>query len=200
MGELSSGKVGSTTRKANETPGTLLFSVMTCFLITLRHSFPVMSFDTFYESTSFHGTRCIQPCVLGCKQISVRLADCGGLLVIDKCLMLLFCVLTALPAFSAQHVALHPRPGLRFRRTGESFARSSTWSVNARKPASAAMQTSPCAPSPTTTLPSPRSAQVTTKQETISARRSGQLRYEVHERHRHGGPPLWRYCSRYRPR
>ncbi|MGB8969437.1 MAG: hypothetical protein WCC16_11585, partial [Candidatus Sulfotelmatobacter sp.] len=28
----------------------------------------------------------------------------------NKCAVLLFCLLAALPAFSAQHVALHPRP------------------------------------------------------------------------------------------
>src|SRR5580704_10139589 len=39
------------------------------------------------------------------------LADCGGLVVMSKCHLFLFCVLAAVPAFSAQHVALHPRPG-----------------------------------------------------------------------------------------
>ena len=34
----------------------------------------------------------------------------------NKCLVLLFCALAALPAFSAQHVAIHPRPGFE---TGE---------------------------------------------------------------------------------
>ena len=31
--------------------------------------------------------------------------------MINNCMVLLFCVLAVLPAFSAQHVALHPRPG-----------------------------------------------------------------------------------------
>jgi len=39
------------------------------------------------------------------------LADCGGLVVINKCLVLLSCVFAAIPAFFAQHVALHPSPG-----------------------------------------------------------------------------------------
>ena len=52
--------------------------------------------------------------------------------MINKCVVLLFCALAALPAFCGQHVALHPRSGFD---SGE--------------------------------------------QETITARRSGQLRYEA---------------------
>ena len=48
---------------------------------------------------------------IGSKQISVPWQTAGGLVVTNNCLVLLFCVLAASPAFSAQHVALHPRPG-----------------------------------------------------------------------------------------
>src|SRR5271154_1360108 len=59
---------------------------------------------------SFPRNWCIQPCVSGCKQISVPRQTAEGLVVFNNCLMLLFCVLAALPAFSAQRLTLHPRP------------------------------------------------------------------------------------------
>jgi ketosteroid isomerase-like protein len=98
--------------------------------------------------------------------------------VINKSRLILFCILWAAPAFSAQHVALHPRPGLDSpeqeiirqivdmeRQSKEaSLRRDSDFSV--RFLAEDYVAITPL-------------GQVTTKQETISARRSGQLRYEA---------------------
>jgi ketosteroid isomerase-like protein len=92
--------------------------------------------------------------------------------------LFLFCIFTVLPAFSAQHVALHPRSGFD---SGEqeiirqivdmerqckeaSLRRDSDFSL--RTLAEDYVAITPL-------------GQVATKQETISARRSGQLRYEA---------------------
>ena len=106
------------------------------------------------------------------------LADCGGLVVTNKCLVLLFCVLAALPAFSAQHVAIHPRPGFE---TGEQSAireivdmERQAKEASLRRDADFSLRTLAEDYVAITPL-----GQVTTKQETISARRSGQLRYEA---------------------
>jgi ketosteroid isomerase-like protein len=110
------------------------------------------------------------------------LADCGGLIVIkalvNSSLVLLFGILFALPAFSAQHIALHPRQGtdspeqaiireivdMERQSKEASLRRDSDFSL--RTLAEDYVAITPL-------------GQVTTKQETISARRSGQLRYEA---------------------
>jgi ketosteroid isomerase-like protein len=97
--------------------------------------------------------------------------------VINKCAVLLFCVLAALPAFSAQHVALHPRPG--FESGEQEIIRQIVDMERQAKEASLRRD----ADFSVRTLAEDYVAitplgQVTTKQETISARRSGQLRYE----------------------
>ena len=98
--------------------------------------------------------------------------------MLNKCVVLLFCILTALPAFSAQHVAIHPRPGfdvgeqetirlivdLERQSKEASLRRDSEFSL--RMLAADYVAITPL-------------GQVTTKDETISARRSGQLRYEA---------------------
>jgi ketosteroid isomerase-like protein len=98
--------------------------------------------------------------------------------VINKCFMLLLCVFAALPAFSAQHIALHPHPNPQAveqetirqivemeRQSKEaSLRRDSDFSV--RTLAEDYVAITPL-------------GQVTTKKETISVRRSGQLRYEA---------------------
>ena len=105
------------------------------------------------------------------------LADCGGLVVINNCFVLLFCVLAAMPAFSAQHVALHPRPGLDsgdqeiIRQIVDMERQAKEASL--RRDAEFSLRTLADDYVAITPL-----GQVTTKQETISARRSGQLRYE----------------------
>ncbi len=106
------------------------------------------------------------------------LADSGGLVVMNKCHLLLFWVFAVVPAFSAQHVALHPGPGFDSGDQGTirqivdmerqskeaSLHRDADFSLRALADDYVAI----------TPL-----GQVTTKQETISARRSGQLRYEA---------------------
>ena len=95
----------------------------------------------------------------------------------NRCCLFLFCVLAAAPAFSAQHVALHPRPSAEAveqetirqivdmeRQSKEaSLHRDSDFSVRTLTEDYVAI----------TPL-----GQVATKREVISARRSGQLRYE----------------------
>jgi ketosteroid isomerase-like protein len=97
--------------------------------------------------------------------------------VTNKCLLLLFCVLATVPAFSAQHVALHPRPG--YNSAEQETIREIVEMERQAKEASLRRD----ADFSTRTLAEDYVAitplgQVTTKQEAISARRSGQLRYE----------------------
>jgi ketosteroid isomerase-like protein len=98
--------------------------------------------------------------------------------VVNKCAALLFCFWATLPALSAQHVAIHPRPGfdvgeqetirlivdLERQSKEASLRRDSDFSL--RMLAADYVAITPL-------------GQVTTKDETISARRSGQLRYEA---------------------
>jgi hypothetical protein len=99
--------------------------------------------------------------------------------VVNKCAVLLFSLMAAaLPAFSAQHVAIHPRPSfdaaeqetirlivdLERQSKEASLRRDSEFSL--RMLAADYVAITPL-------------GQVTTKDETISARRSGQLRYEA---------------------
>jgi len=97
--------------------------------------------------------------------------------VINNCLVFLFCVLAALPAFSAQHVAIHPRPGFD---SGEQETirqivdmERQTKEASLRRDAEFSLRTLADDYVAITPL-----GQVATKEETISARRSGQLRYE----------------------
>jgi ketosteroid isomerase-like protein len=92
--------------------------------------------------------------------------------------MLLFCVFAAVPAFSAQHVAIHPRPG--FDSGDDETIRQIVDMERQSKEASLRRDSD----FPLRTLAEDYVAitplgQVTTKKETISARRSGQLRYEA---------------------
>jgi len=106
------------------------------------------------------------------------LADCGGLVVINNCALLLFWVLTALPAFSAQHVAIRTRAGSdsgeeeTIRQIVDMERQSKEASL--RRDSDFSLRTLADDYVAITPL-----GQVTTKQETISARRSGQLRYEA---------------------
>ena len=98
--------------------------------------------------------------------------------MINNCLMLLFCVFAAVPAFSAQHVAIHPRPG--FDSGDDETIRQIVDMERQSKEASLRRDSD----FPLRTLAEDYVAitplgQVTTKKETISARRSGQLRYEA---------------------
>jgi ketosteroid isomerase-like protein len=97
--------------------------------------------------------------------------------VINKCLVLLFCVLAAAPAFCAQHVALHPRTG--FDSAEQEIIRQivdmerQAKEASLRRDAEFSLRTLAEDYVAITPL-----GQVTTKSETVSARRSGQLRYE----------------------
>jgi ketosteroid isomerase-like protein len=99
--------------------------------------------------------------------------------VINKCAVLLYCFLAAaLPAFAAQHIGLHPRPGydsadqetirqivdMERQAKEASLRRDAEFSLRALADDYVAI----------TPL-----GEVTTKEESISARRSGQLRYEA---------------------
>jgi ketosteroid isomerase-like protein len=97
--------------------------------------------------------------------------------VTSKFVVFLFCAFAALPAFSAQHVAIHPRPG--FDAAEQDTIRQIVDMERQAKEASLHRD----AEFPLRTLADDYVGitplgQVTTKQETISARRSGQLRYE----------------------
>jgi ketosteroid isomerase-like protein len=95
----------------------------------------------------------------------------------NKCYVLLFSLLAAVPAFSAQHVALHPRPG--FDSGEQEIIRQIVDMERQAKEASlqrdAEFSLRTLAEDYVAITPL---GQVTTKQETITARRSGQLRYE----------------------
>jgi len=98
--------------------------------------------------------------------------------VINKCLVFLFCALAALPAFGGQHVAVHPRPS--FDSSEQETIREivemerQTKEASLRRDADFSARTLADDYVAITPL-----GQVTTKQETITARRSGQLRYEA---------------------
>ena len=93
--------------------------------------------------------------------------------MINNCMVLLFCVLAALPAFSAQHVAVHPRPGFDsgdqeiIRQIVEMERQSKEASL--RRDSDFSLRILAADYVAITPL-----GQVTTKEETISARRSGQ--------------------------
>ena len=91
--------------------------------------------------------------------------------------VLLFCVLAVLPAFAGQHVALHPRRG--FDSGDQETIRQIVDMERQAKEASlhrdAEFSLRTLADDYVAITPL---GQVTTKEESISARRSGQLRYE----------------------
>jgi ketosteroid isomerase-like protein len=107
---------------------------------------------------------------------SVPLADCGGLAVINKCAVFL-CVLGALPAFCSQHVAIHPRSPFD---AGEQETIREVVDME-RQAKEASLRRDPEFSAHTLSedyVAITPLGQVTTKAESISARRSGQLRYE----------------------
>jgi ketosteroid isomerase-like protein len=98
--------------------------------------------------------------------------------VINKCGLLLFCVLVAVPAFSAQHVALHPRP------TAQSLEQETIRQIVDMERLSKEASLRRDSDFSAHTLSEDYVAitplgQVATKREVITARRSGQLRYEA---------------------
>jgi ketosteroid isomerase-like protein len=102
----------------------------------------------------------------------------GGLVVTNKCCLLLCCVLAAVPAFSSQHVALHPRP------TAESVEQETIRQIVEMERLSKEASLHRDSDFSMHTLADDYVAitplgQVTTKKDAITARRSGQLRYEA---------------------
>jgi len=97
--------------------------------------------------------------------------------VINKSLVLLCTLLASLPAFTAQHVAVHPRPS--FPQTEQETIREIIDMERQAKVASlhrdADFSQRTLADDYVAITPL---GTVTTKQDTLSARRSGQLRYE----------------------
>jgi ketosteroid isomerase-like protein len=110
--------------------------------------------------------------------ISVSSQICGGLVVTNKCIVLLFCALAVVPALGAQHVAMRPRPSVdsadqELIREIVDLERQAK-EASLRRDAEFSQRTLADDYVAITPL-----GQVTTKQETIGARRSGQLRYEA---------------------
>jgi ketosteroid isomerase-like protein len=98
--------------------------------------------------------------------------------VINRCVVLLWSVLVALPAFSAQHVAVHPRPSVD--PADQSTIREIVDMERQAKEAS--LHRDPDFPQRTLAedyVAITPLGQVTTKQDTVSARKSGQLRYDT---------------------
>ncbi len=96
----------------------------------------------------------------------------------NKCIVLLCCALAVVPAFGAQHVAMRPRPSLdsvdqELIREIVDLERQAK-EASLRRDAEFSQRTLADDYVAITPL-----GQVTTKQETIGARRSGQLRYEA---------------------
>jgi ketosteroid isomerase-like protein len=112
------------------------------------------------------------------QRISVPSHACGGLIVINKCSALLFAALMTATAFAAQHVAVHPRTSLD---EGDQAAireivdmERQVKEASLRRDADFSQKTLAedyVAISPL--------GQVSTKQDTLSVRRSGQLRYDT---------------------
>jgi ketosteroid isomerase-like protein len=98
--------------------------------------------------------------------------------VINKCAVLLWSLLVALPAFSAQHVAVHPRPSID---TGDQSTIREIVDME-RQAREASLRRDPEFPQRTLAedyVAITPLGQVTTKRDTLSARRSGQLRYDT---------------------
>lgn len=98
--------------------------------------------------------------------------------MINRSVVLLWSVLVALPAFSAQHVAVHPRPSID--PADQSTIREIVDMERQAKEAS--LHRDPDFPQRTLAedyVAITPLGQVTTKQDTVSARKSGQLRYDT---------------------
>jgi hypothetical protein len=97
--------------------------------------------------------------------------------VINRCAALLWTVLVALPVFAAQHVAVHPRSSVD---AGDQTAIREIVDME-RQAREASLHRDPDFSQRTLAedyVAITPLGQVTTKQETVSARKSGQLRYD----------------------
>lgn len=112
------------------------------------------------------------------RRISVPSRSRGGLIVINKCSAFLFAIFMTATAFAAQHVAVHPRSTLD---SGDQAAireivdmERQAKEASLRRDADFSQRTLAddyVAISPL--------GQITTKQDTLSVRKSGQLRYDT---------------------
>jgi ketosteroid isomerase-like protein len=99
--------------------------------------------------------------------------------VINKCAVLLWCILATVPAFSEQHVAVHPRNSIGAGADDETIREIVDMERQAKE---ASLRRD--AEFPQRTLAEDYVAisplgQITTKKDALSARRSGQLRYDT---------------------
>jgi ketosteroid isomerase-like protein len=113
------------------------------------------------------------------RRISVPSRTRGGLIVLNKCFVfLLWGIMIAMPAFAAQHVAVHPRSS--FESADQEAIREIVDMERQARDASlhrdADFSQRTLAEDYVAITPL---GQVTTKQDTVSARKSGQLRYET---------------------
>jgi len=98
--------------------------------------------------------------------------------VIYRCVVLLFAALAALPAFSAQHVAVHPKAILD---SGDQATIKEIIEME-RQAKDASLRRDPDFPQRALSddyVAITPLGQVTTKQDSVSARKSGQLRYDT---------------------
>jgi ketosteroid isomerase-like protein len=111
------------------------------------------------------------------RQISVPRPNAEVSVVFNKCLLFLFCVLAVAPTFGAQHVGLHPRPD--FNPNDQAIIREivdlerQTREASLHRDADFSGRTLAEDYVAITPL-----GQIATKQDVVSARHSGQLRYE----------------------
>lgn len=98
--------------------------------------------------------------------------------MINRCVMLLLPALLALPVFAAQHVAVHPRPGLDTaeQETIREIVDMERQAKEASLHRDADFSQRTLAEDYVAITPL---GQITTKQDTLSARKSGQLRYDA---------------------
>jgi hypothetical protein len=104
------------------------------------------------------------------------MTNCGGLIVINKRTVLLFCLFAVSSAFSAQRVTLHAKTDSGDQETIRQIVDMERQSKEASLRRDSEFSLRTLAEDYVAITPL---GQVTTKRETISARRSGQLRYEA---------------------
>lgn len=112
------------------------------------------------------------------QRISVPLANRGGLMGFNRCLAFLFCVLLPVPVLAAQRVSARPKPALdsgdqesireiiEMERQAKEASLRRDVDFSQRTLAEDYVAITPL-------------GQVTTKQDTVSARKSGQLKYDT---------------------
>jgi ketosteroid isomerase-like protein len=130
-----------------------------------------------FATVSFSRNSSIQDCVAR-SGASLSPRNRGGLVVINECAVFLLSLLLGLPAFAGQHVALRPRPSTdpADQATVREIVDMERQAREASIHRDAEFSRRTLAEDYVAITPL---GQVTTKQDTISARKSGQLRYET---------------------